>query len=133
MRRYSDGSSFLCSLCSVSEVSEGLRRRHELHGGTLETFTYQHPPQPTGSCGKLAHPCNCQQIFNLVHRVRVQKSFQTPNPCDCWHFLDCEVLKMTIVTEIPYHEEGGGRERQTPDHISVCICVYMYICSATVG
>ena len=68
MCRYSDGSSFLRSLCSVSEISEGLRRRHELHGGILETFKYQHRPQPEGSRGKLAHPCNCQQILNLLHR-----------------------------------------------------------------
>ena len=50
-------------------------------------------------------------------------AFQTPNPCDCWHFGDCEWLQ-TTVTEIPRVHgpppsigAWGGQERQTPDHI----------------
>ena len=126
MCRYTDGSSFLCSLCSVSE---GLRRRHKLHGGILETLKYQHLPQPEGSCRKPAHPCKCEHVLNLVHLVHSSQSksgdshedgaFQTPNPCDCGH-LRLQSAKNDdshAVTEIPRayappparpYQGGGG-------------------------
>ena len=71
MCRDIEGLSFACS---VSEVS---RRTHKLfisiHGGILETLEYRHLTQPQGSWPKLAHPCNCRHVRNLVHRVRLQK------------------------------------------------------------
>ena len=138
MCRYTDGSSFLCSLCSVSEVSEGLRRRHKLHGGILETFKYQHLPQPEGSCRKPTHPCKCEHVLNLVHSSQSKSgdshedgAFQTPNPCDCGHLRlrSAKNDDSHAVTEIPRAHApphpplpqtipgwGGGQERQTPDH-----------------
>ena len=104
MCRYRDGSSFLCRLCSVSEVFRGSYR--DTRASWWNIRTVQIPTSTTTARRILPYLSACFEFLCTESDSKSGDSqedgaFQTPNPCDCWHFSDCKILNATAVTAIP--------------------------------